>query len=117
MAIAVFIENPAGLSSKHPYDERRGVLRAVSEVSRPNTGEAVDCAVLGLMEQREDGVVDHNLIARPSGETGQLTEAIQATLVDFVSQFFDQIPVKMVRVGRFLDAKEANAHLVALQRP
>jgi inorganic pyrophosphatase len=80
------------------------------------TCDVVDCEVLGLMEQREDGLVDHNLIVRPLGDADEITEEIRATLIDFVSHVFDHIPGKVVRAGRFLDANEANAHLVALQR-
>jgi inorganic pyrophosphatase len=145
VAIAVFIENPAGLSIKHHFDERRGILQATSAVSRPypypygfvlnapaadgdnldcfvltprrlNPGDVVECEVLGLMEQWEDAVVDHNLIARPLGETAQLTETIQASLIDFVSHVFDHLPGKVVRAGRFLDENEAHRHLVALRR-
>ena len=142
MVIAVFVENPAGLSLKHHFDEQRGVLRAVSEVSRPYpfpygfvrhapaadgdnldcfvltgrklcSGDIVDCEVIGLMEQWEDGVVDHNVIARPAGEAAELTETIRAALVEFVSHVFDHIPGKTVRAGRFLGEDEAHAHLAA----
>ncbi len=143
--IAVFIENPAGQSLKYHFDEGRGVLLGVSAVSRPypypygfvlnapaadgdnldcfvltrralQPGEVVECEVLGLMEQWEDGAVDHNIIARPCGETEELSAAIQATLADFVSHVFEHIPSKVVRAGQFLDADHAHRHLAALTR-
>lgn len=145
MLLSVFIENPAGLAMKRHFDEERGVLQGSSAVSRPypypygfvrdapaadgdnldcfvltrcqlNSGDVVECEVLGLMEQWEDGVVDHNVIARPLGETTELTDLVRGTLDDFVRHVFDHIPNKSVRAGRFLDAIEARRHLAALQR-
>jgi inorganic pyrophosphatase len=146
VVIHVFIENPAGSSNKHHFDERRRILRAVSAVSRPypfpygfvldtpaadgdnldcfvlterrlSTHDVIECEVLGLMEQWEDGAIDHNIIARPVGEPQQITAALEAQLVDFVSHVFEHLPGKVVRAGRFLDAPAALQHLAALQRP
>jgi inorganic pyrophosphatase len=143
--LSVFIENPAGLSLKHHFDEDSGTLRAISKVSRPypyaygfvrdapaadgdnldcfvltrrqlKSGDVVECEVLGLMEQWEDGAVDHNIIARPIGEDQEITAEIQTALLEFVHHVFDHIPGKVVRAGRFFDADEANRHVLALLR-
>ena len=145
MPISVFIENPAGVALKHHFDEQCCVLRAVSTVSRPypypygfvlnapaadgdnldcfvltrrplRTGELVECEVLGLMEQWEDGAVDNNIIARPLGEAEHVTEAVRAALVDFVQHVFEHLPGKVIRAGRFLDADAAHHHIACLQR-
>ncbi len=145
MSVTVFIENPAGVALKHHFDERCGALRGVSNVSRPypypygfvldapaadgdhldcfvltrrplTPGALIECELLGLMEQWEDELIDHNLIARPIGEPSQLTQAVQTALVDFVSHVFAHMPGKRVRPGRFLDAHQALCHLVALKR-
>ncbi len=142
--ICVFIENPAGAAFKHCFDEKRRVLESVTAVSRPypyhygfvlntdaadgdnldcfvlterklTTGEVVECAVLGLMEQLEDGIVDHNIIACPSGEEVEVTAAARSALSEFVSHVFDHIEGKIVQPGRFLDAKVALRHLAACQ--
>jgi inorganic pyrophosphatase len=143
--IPVFIENPAGLSLEHHFDEQSGTLRAISQVARPypyaygfvphapaadgdnlvcfvltrhalKSGDLVECEVLGLMEQWEDGAFDHNGIARPIGEEQTITAETQAALVEFVRHVFDNVPGKVVRAGRFLEADEAHRHVLALLR-
>src|SRR5216684_1226391 len=93
----VFIENEAGSLVKHEHNEKTFELLRTSQVSRPfprpygfvlNTtaedGDNVDCFVLtkehlytgdivvcepvGLMEQIEDGEVDHKVLAVLPGE-------------------------------------------------
>ncbi len=94
----VFIENEAGSFIKHIYDEKMLELKATTRVSRAyplpygfvlntsaedgdnvdcfvlttmplRTGAIVDCSVIGLMEQVEDGEVDHKILAAVRGET------------------------------------------------
>ena len=72
--------------------------------------------MLGVMKQWEDGIMDHNVIARPRGETAELSASIKDTLLDFVTHVFDHMPGKSVRTGRFLNASEGRRHLAALQR-
>ena len=47
------------------------------------SGEIVQCEPIGLMEQIEDGLEDHNVLARIVGEDTQVTPAIEAKLTDF----------------------------------
>jgi inorganic pyrophosphatase len=138
--IRVFIENPAGLRLKHSYDEKKRVLESVATVSRPypyhygfilntsaadgdhldcfvlsnrkfSSGDIVDCVVLGLMEQWEDGFVDHNIIACPAGETASVAASVRNALVEFVAHVFDHRPGKVIRAGAFLDATAARRHI------
>jgi inorganic pyrophosphatase len=140
--ISVFVENCAGSAQKHVFDEKRRVLQSVQPVSRPYpyaygfvldtsaadgdnldcfvlterqlaSGEVVECSVLGLMEQLEDGLVDHNLLAVPLGEAAEVTPAVQTVLREFVTHVFDHIPGKVVLAGRFLDVNAASTHLAA----
>jgi inorganic pyrophosphatase len=137
---SVFVENPAGAAIKHLFDERQLVLEARSMVSRPypyhygflldthaadgdnldcyilsnrnlQTGDIVECAAVGLMEQWEDGLVDHNVLACPVGEATAVTASVTATLSDFVAHVFDHVPGKSIRAGRFLDAAAALQHI------
>lgn len=142
LTITVFIENPAGSTLKHHYDERRLVLQRTTPVSRPypfhygfirdtaaadgdcldcfvlsaraqQSGDVVECAVIGLLEQWEDGLSDHNVLACPAGESARVDAAVQSALSVFVAHVFEHIPGKRVRAGRFLDAQAAARHIAA----
>ena len=138
--LSVFIENAAGVALKHHFDEERGVLLGASPVSRaypyaygfvPSTraadgdhldcfvvteralatGDLVECVVIGLMEQWEDGLVDHNILACPVGEAAVITPTVERALSEFVKHVFDHVPGKLIRVGRFLGAGLALEHV------
>jgi inorganic pyrophosphatase len=138
--VTAFVENPAGLALKHSYDEKNGILKSVATVSRPypyhygfipNTlaadgdhldcfvlsdkelasGEIVECVVLGLMEQWEDDLVDHNILLRPAVEAGSVTASVRAALAEFVAHVFDHMPGKVIRAGAFLDSAAALRHI------
>lgn len=122
------MENPAGLAPKQRYDEANRILRSTAPVSRPypyhygfvlntsaadgdhldgfvlserrfESGMLVDGVVLGLMEQWEDGLVDHDMLACPVGEGTSVTASVQRTLTEFVAHVFDHLPGKVVRAG------------------
>jgi hypothetical protein len=63
------------------------------------------------MEQWEDGLVDHNILAYPAGETASVTESVRNALTEFVAHVFDHIPGKSIRAGAFLDATAARRHI------
>jgi inorganic pyrophosphatase len=125
-----FVQNEAGSRIKHSHDEKTLELKGTSQVSRAYhfpygfilgttaddglnvdcffltdkslaTGQIVDCNPIGLMEQVEDGKVDHNVIAVIQGEKGSVTKEIERTLTEFVSHVFDHVPGKTIRVGKF----------------
>lgn len=142
MRITAFIENPSGSTIKHVYDEETLELLGTTEASRaypyaygflPGThapdGDSVDCFVLtrsslpsghqvactsiALLEQIEDGEIDHNVLAVPEGEPApDLMEVVQ-TLRDFIHHVFDHIPGKEMQVGRLLGPAEAIAYIRA----
>lgn len=136
MSYQVFIENEAGSDQKNLYNEKTLEYRKTVTVSLPyplaygfvlNTtsgdGDNVDCFVLtkkdlktgdiievtpiGLMEQLEDGDIDHNILAVPTGETVDLTDETKEQLQTFVKGVFAHLPDKQMEVGRFLDAEAA----------
>ncbi|HEY6251574.1 MAG TPA: inorganic diphosphatase [Candidatus Angelobacter sp.] len=126
----IFIENEAGSFVKHHYNEKTLELLGGSKVSRPYpfpygfvlnttaadgdnvdcfvltsqilpTGQIVECEPLGLMEQIEDGEEDHKILAVLQGEQAEIDEKTRKFLTEFVTQVFDHLPGKSIRVGAF----------------
>jgi inorganic pyrophosphatase len=136
----VFIENEAGSRRKNIYDERTlRHLRTVDvSASYPypygfvigtvsGDDDAVDCFVLtaepliagttlecdpiGLLEQVEDGEIDHKVLAVPSGASATIDEATIVALKKFISGDFAHIPNKRMEIGRFLGRDAAENYL------
>ena len=137
----VLIENEAGSRRKNSYDETSLLWLKADDVSaaypfpygfvlgtKAGDGDAADCFVLttrnlaagtiaeceaiGLLEQVEDGEVDHKLLAVLPGDTFALNQA-EPALRDFVSRVFSHVPGKRRAIGRLLDAKAAETYLTA----
>jgi inorganic pyrophosphatase len=136
----VFIENQAGSRRKNIYDEHTlRHLRTVDvSASYPypygfvigtvsGDDDAVDCFVLtseplsagmtlecdpiGLLEQIEDGEVDHKILAVPSGGSATIDQAVVAVLKEFISGVFSHVPDKRMEIGRLLDRNAAESYL------
>jgi len=132
----VFIQNGGGSDLKHFHDEKTLELKGTTRVSRAyplpygfvlnttaedglnvdcfvitsrplTTGQVVECDLIGLMEQIEDGKADHNVLAVLRGEGAVVNENTRQLLTDFVSHVFDHIPGKRISVGRFSLVKKA----------
>jgi inorganic pyrophosphatase len=102
----VFVENPAGLAIKHHHAEKSLEFLGTTAVSRAypypygfvlgttsedgdnvdcfivtstrlSRGDIVECHSIGLMEQLEDGLVDHNVLAALSGEQAFVDDKTQ----------------------------------------
>ena len=141
MMLRVFIQNETGSDQKNYHDEKRLVWQRRMTVSRAypfpygfvidtsaddgcnvdcfvitdvplRTGQVVECEVVGLMEQFEDGHVDHNVLARLTGSESIVDEDVRGQLHDFVTTVFSHIPGKHITVGNFLNAGEAQTHLM-----
>ena len=137
----VMIENEAGSRRKNTYDEETLTWLKVEEVSaaypfpygfaigtKSEDGDAADCFVLtarklaagtivecepiGLLEQIEDGEIDHKVLAVPAGDTFYPHEA-EPRLRDFVSRVFAHVPGKQMKIGRLLDRTAAETYLRA----
>lgn len=143
----VFIQNEAGSNSKNYHNEKTLEWQRTVRVSRAypypygfvlgttaedgcnvdcfvltrrplRSGQIVECEVVGLMEQIEDGQADHNVLARLVDEEIEVSESVQRELTGFVTHVFDHIEGKAIAVGRFLGRMAANEHLRAhLDRP
>jgi inorganic pyrophosphatase len=137
----VFIENEAGTRRKKTYDETTHALLKTEDVSAAYPfaygfvtgtaaadGDAADCFVLttrmlasgslvdcepaGLLEQIEDGEVDHKILAVLPGEPFPLGEA-EAALRVFANTVFSHVSGKRMLVGKLLDRAAAQAYLRA----
>src|SRR5262245_7315781 len=135
----VFIENEAGSRRKNVYDERtlRYVRTVDVSASYPypygfvigtvsGDDDAVDCFVLtteplvagttlecdpiGLLEQVEDGEIDHKVLAVPSGANATVDEAIIAALKKFIFRVFADVPNKRMEIGRLLGRDAAESY-------
>ena len=142
MRIKVFVQNEAGSALKNYHDEKTLEFKFTRPVSRPypvpygfilgttardgcnldcyiitrkrlKTGTTVDCEPIGLMEQFEDGVEDHNVLARLTDERAEVTPDVQRTLVEFVQNVFGHIATKRVQAGRFLLVSEAETYVLS----
>jgi inorganic pyrophosphatase len=137
----VLIENEAGSRRKNTYDETSLLWLKADDVSAEypfpygfvvgttaGDGDAADCFVLttrnlasgtiaecepvGLLEQIEDGEVDHKVLAVLPGETFELSQA-EDDLRAFVSRVFAHLPGKRMTIGRLMDREAAKAYLAA----
>lgn len=136
----VFIENEAGSLVKNLHDEKSLKFKGTECVSRPypfaygfvaNTcaedgdnvdcfvlsdaelkrGQIIDCEPIALMQQIEDGQIDHKILASTTGREVLITEAVRQSLVEFSTHVFDHIPGKTMQIGNFLDREAALDHL------
>jgi inorganic pyrophosphatase len=144
--VQVLIENEAGSSDKNTFDERTLQFLHRARVSRAypypygfvlgtrgGDGDAVDCFVLtkaplrsgavvaceplGLLEQIEDGEIDHKVLAALAGETAALDAAVVTAVTDFITGVFAHIPGKRMTIGRLLPRADAEAYLQRCRDP
>lgn len=140
--VRVFVEAEAGSNIRHVYDESTFERRASPSLAATHPfaygfvvgtssddGAAVDCYVLtssalapgrlvecepvGLLEQFENGVPDHKLLAIPRDEPIMLDPAVRQVLEQFIQAVFRDYPRVTVEVGRLLGADAATAHIAA----
>ena len=138
----VFIENEAGSRTKNLYDQRTLAHLGTTPVSLQypypygfvidtsgGDGDAVDCFVItnsglsagdtiecdpiGLLEQVEDGKIDHKVLAVLSGELPVLEQTTVADLKSFISGVFAHVPDKRMEIGRLRGRGDAEAYVAA----
>jgi inorganic pyrophosphatase len=139
-----FVQNEAGSRAKHLHNEKTLELVGTTQVSRPypfpygfildttaddglnvdcffltdeplKTGQIVECNPVGLMEQFEDGKVDHNVLVVIDERKLPPNAEVKRILTEFVTHVFDHIPDKSIHVGRFLDYKDAIEYISSHQ--
>jgi len=142
MLIEVFVQNEAGSNLKNYHNEKTLEFQFARTVSCAypypygfiigtdasdgcnidcfvitkrllRTGQRFACEIIGLMEQIEDGNVDHNVLAKLPEENIKLTTEIQTFLTDFVLNVFGDVAGKQISVGQFQDAEHAASYITA----
>ena len=136
----VFIENEAGSSTKNTYDEKTLRFLKSETVARPypfpygfvldtlsgdgdsvdcfvvtekalRSGSVVECTPLHLLEQIEDGEVDHKVLCVLADAPRAVEDGAVATIRAFVMSVFSHIPGKKMQLGSLLDTAEAVQYL------
>jgi len=140
--IKVCIEVEAGSCEKNLYNEKTLEYKETRRVSRPypypygfiigtraaegdnvdcylitrdslKPGTIVECEPIGLLEQDEDGEVDHKVLAAIPGQDVEIGQELLQELRDFIRAVFAQFPDVCVRVGRILPREAALHHIQA----
>jgi inorganic pyrophosphatase len=135
-SLKVFIENTSGSSTKNTYDERTLEHLGSRQVASPypypygfalNTlggdGDCVDCFVvtdkalqsgdivdyipLHLLEQVEDGEVDHKVLGVLAGTPNIIDKHALETIRSFIMSVFSDVPGKQMQLGKLHGASEA----------
>jgi len=143
--VRVFVESEAGSAVRRVFDESTLELRFERRVPAAypfpygfilgtitDDGSAVDCFVLtaepipsgtivrgepvGLLEQIENGEVDHKVLAVPTGQTWSIDAGLQDTLRAFINDLFTPYAGLRVEVGRLLGAEFAKAFIASSTR-
>jgi inorganic pyrophosphatase len=136
VVVQVFIQNEAGLDAKHSYNEKTLEYLGSQRVSRPypypygfilgttsedgdnldcfvitkrklGRGSIIECQPLALLEQIEDNLADHNVLAVPDGESAKIDQEVVTKISEFILHVFDHIPGKQIGVGRVLPVEDA----------
>jgi len=71
----------------------------------------VECEPIGLLEQDEDGEVDHKVLAAMPGQEVELSQRLLKELQDFIYTVFAKFPDMHVRVGPILPREAALQHI------
>ena len=132
----VFVENEAGSPTKNTYDETTLKLVGSEKVAAPypyhygfvlntrsgdgdavdcfvvtdralHSGDVVECSPVHLLEQIEDGEVDHKVLCVPAGSQAVIEDGAVATIRAFVAAVFAHIPGKRMQTGSLLGKAEA----------
>jgi inorganic pyrophosphatase len=142
--IKVCIQVEAGSCEKQRYDEKTLAYKGTGRVSRPypypygfiigtraadgdsadcylithdnlKAGTIVECEPIGLLEQDEDGEVDHKVLAAIPGQDVATDPGLLQELRDFIYAVFAQFPDVCVRVGSILPREAALQHIQAFR--
>lgn len=140
--IKICIEVDAGSFEKNLYNEKTLEYKETRQVFQPypypygfilgttaEEGDNVDCYIItreslkpgtivgcepiGLLEQDEDGEIDHKVLAVLPGQDIEIGEELLDELRDFIQAVFARYPDMVVRVGRLLPRQAALDHIQA----
>lgn len=138
--IKVLIQIEAGSCDRYLYNEQTLELKARTRMSRSfpypygfvigtsaadgdcvdcyiisqdklKAGSIVECEPLGLLEQIEDGNVDHKVLAGLPGQHVELGQNFLVELRDFIYALISPFPDVHITVGDILPQAEALRHI------
>ena len=142
--IRVLIQVAAGSGDRKLYDEKTLEYKDTRRGSRPypypygfivgtttqdgdavdcylitqdklTSGEIVECEPIGLLEQDEDGEMDHKVLAALPGQDVRLTDELRKELQEFIQTLFSEYPDMRVSIGP-LRSREAALHHIQKSR-
>lgn len=134
--LRVFIENEAGSSTKNTFNEKTLQFLGRQGVSCPypypygfaldtrggdgdcvdcfvvtekmlKSGDVVECVPLHLLEQYEDGDVDHKILGVLAGSPEVVEESAVEAIRTFATGVFSHVPGKTMRLGDLLGKSNA----------
>jgi inorganic pyrophosphatase len=85
----------------------------VITTERLTPGTIMECDPSGLLEQDEDGEIDHKVLATLPGQAVEAGPELLAELRAFIYAAFAQFPDVRVHVGRLLSREAAVQHIQA----
>ena len=75
------------------------------------SGSIVECEPIGLLEQIEDGQIDHKILAAIPGQAVEVGPELLEELRDFIYAVFAQFPEVSISIGRILPRDAALKHI------
>lgn len=75
------------------------------------SGSIVECEPIGLLEQDEDGEIDHKVLASIPGQSVEIGDELLRELQEFIHAMFAQFPGSVVRIGSILPRDAALRHI------
>ena len=78
-------------------------------------GTIVECEPVGLLEQDEDGEIDHKVLATMPGQDVELSQGLLEELKDFIYAIFARFPEVSIRIGDILPREAALHHIQKFQ--
>lgn len=78
-------------------------------------GSIVECEPIGLLEQGEDGEIDHKILASLPGEKVEVSQKLLQEMQDFIHLLFSAHPDMHVTVGSVLPREDALHHIQELR--
>ncbi|MGI9378609.1 MAG: inorganic diphosphatase [Methyloligellaceae bacterium] len=139
-SVQVFIENEAESSIKNTYDEKTLAFIKSDTVSSPypfpygfvvgtlsgdgdcvdcfvvtdqglKSGSLVECKPIHLLEQVEDGEVDHKVLAVPADKSGEIGDPEVEAIRGFIRTVFAHVPGKTMELGALHAADKAREYI------
>ena len=75
------------------------------------SGTVVECEPIGLLEQDEDGEIDHKVLAAMPGQPVEVGQQLLKEIGDFIQAVFAEYPEVQVHVGRILPPEAARNYI------